>query len=164
MLRIIGAILLTICSTAVGALYAKRLRLRCDELTNIIKMVDIIEGEIGFNARSIAQIFEELKASHLAKTCKLVSVCDGKSGEEVAKNILKNKKLLPLEPDDIKSICSFLETLGKSDTSTEVNRCKMQKSTLKMHLDEALQTCKNKTKLCYTLGLFAGLTVSALVV
>lgn len=164
MLKIIGAISLTICSTAIGALYAKRLQLRCLELTNLIKMVDMIESEIAFNARSVAQILENLKDSHLAKSCKIIKICNGKNGVEFAKSIRQNARILPLEPDDVKSVVSFFEMIGKSDVQTEVSRCKMQKSTLKMHLDEATQIARNKTKLCYTLGLFAGLTASALII
>ena len=164
MLKIIGAISLTICTTSVGALYAKRLRLRCSELTNLIKAVDIIESEIGFNARSVAQILKNLQDSHIAKSCKTIKLCHGKNGEEFAQSIAQNAKSIPLESEDIKSLISFFELLGKSDTETEINRCKMQKSTLKLHLDEATQIARSKTKLCYTLGLFAGLTVSALII
>ena len=150
--------------TCIGALYAKRLRLRCLELTNLIKAVDIIESEISFNARNVAQILKNLKSSHISKSCKLIKLCNGTNGEEFAQSIAQNAKALPLEIEDIKSIISFFELLGKTDVETEISRCKMAKSTLKMHLDDAAQIAKNKTKLCYTLGLFAGLTVSALII
>ena len=152
-------------TTGIGAMFVRELRARHKELECLLKIIRYIEAQIRYKAMSVSDIIKNMSADGLTKDLKEMEKCrNATSGRQVADYIAKNSSSTSLKSEDIKTIQSFFNSLGKSDIEGEIENCRLHEKMLLTQIDDASRQMSSKTKLYYTLGLFSGLMVSIIII
>ena len=152
-------------TTGIGAMFVRELRARHKELECLLKIIRYIEAQIRYKAMSVSDIIKNMSADGLTKDLKVMEKCrNATSGRQVADYIAKNSSSTSLKSEDIKTIQSFFNSLGKSDIEGEIENCRLHEKMLLTQIDVASRQMSSKTKLYYTLGLFSGLMVSIIII
>ena len=152
-------------TTGIGAMFVRELRARHKELECLLKIIRYIEAQIRYKAMSVSDIIKNMSADGLTKDLKVMEKCrNATSGRQVADYIAKNSSSTSLKSEDIKTIQSFFNSLGKSDIEGEIENCRLHEKMLLTQIDDASRQMSSKTKLYYTLGLFSGLMVSIIII
>lgn len=165
MLKFIGVAAIILFTTGIGAMFVRELRARHKELECLLKIIRYIEAQIRYKAMSVSDIIKNMSADGLTKDLKVMEKCrNATSGRQVADYIAKNSSSTSLKSEDIKTIQSFFNSLGKSDIEGEIENCRLHEKMLLTQIDDASRQMSSKTKLYYTLGLFSGLMVSIIII
>ncbi len=95
----------------------------------------------------------------------MLSACsNAATGEQMAAGIEKNRFMTALTAEDMRIVRSFFTSLGKSDVEGEIENCRLHEDMLLPQIEDAKQQVRDKTKLYCSLGLFAGLMISIIII
>lgn len=164
-IRYIVLIAIMSCSTSIGFLLSKRYADRLNELSDLYVLINILQNKIKFTQLPLKEIFEQignisvktgvknifLKCSTELKNNKL---------EDSWKDAIKQEKvLLNLKNEDIETISTLGNILGKSNVEGQMNEINEFKERLSAQIKQAEEEKIKNSKMFKSLGTIVGLVI-----
>lgn len=153
------------CSTSIGFLLSKRYADRLNELSDLYVLINILQNKIKFTQLPLIETFEQignisvktgvknifLKCSTELKNNKL---------EDSWKDVIKQEKVfLNLKNEDIETIITLGNILGKSDVEGQMNEINEFKERLSIQIKQAEEEKRKNAKMFKSLGTVIGLVI-----
>ncbi len=163
MLKIIGAIIIVICGTALGITSSNNLSSRVDFLENFLKFIVFTEKEITYSTDSLSNIISKFDSNGNFK--KFLTICqnelknDASFFDSWSSAIGEVSKNLKLSERDITIVKNFGQSLGTSDIESQSIHCQLHKNLINDEISDAREVKKNKSKLYVTLGICGSITL-----
>lgn len=145
--KLFGAAVLLVCSTAVGISLGLRVRARRDVLSRYSRFIEALADDIR-RGRSMQSIFSDPDTEGL--------VCFNGLDFILPQGDLSARDSTLLE--------EFFRGLGMGDTQSQVKRCVIYAELLKKQEQEAAEQARVKGPLYGRLGFFAGLFMAVLII
>ena len=144
-LKILGSILVILCTSLIGYKQAQKLKKRAGLLNKIILSTDIIAGRIRMETEEINSVLKRAFPTdiHIEK-----------EGVWVENS--------PLTQEDISLINEFLRDIGMGDTLSQIKRCEAYKELFKKQLIKANTAVEEKYRLFCLCGTLSGVIFSFL--
>ena len=168
-MKILGLLLVFLVPTALGLYFAGRGRCRLDDLQQLRKALEILQGEISFAATTLPEAAEHAAArleapiaGLFASFAALLDAGGGLTASGAWEQALANSQGLFLEEEDADCLRAFGRTLGYLDRDMQLNAIQ---TTLGQLADrEALLSEKQRRdgKLYRNLGILGGLLLVVL--
>ncbi len=164
-IRYIVLIAIMSCSTSIGFLLSKRYADRLNELSDLYVLINILQNKIKFTQLPLIETFEQignisvktgvknifLKCSTELKNNKL---------EDSWKDVIKQEKVfLNLKNEDIETIITLGNILGKSDVEGQMNEINEFKERLSIQIKQAEEEKRKNAKMFKSLGTVIGLVI-----
>ena len=164
-IRYIVLIAIMSCSTSIGFLLSKRYADRLNELSDLYVLINILQNKIKFTQLPLIETFEQignisvktgvknifLKCSTELKNNKL---------ESSWKDVIKQEKVfLNLKNEDIETIITLGNILGKSDVEGQMNEINEFKERLSIQIKQAEEEKRKNAKMFKSLGTVIGLVI-----
>ena len=164
-IRYIVLIAIMSCSTSIGFLLSKRYADRLNELRDLYVLINILQNRIKFTQLPLIETFEQignisvktgvknifLKCSTELKNNKL---------EDSWKDVIKQEKVfLNLKNEDIETIITLGNILGKSDVEGQMNEINEFKERLSIQIKQAEEEKRKNAKMFKSLGTVIGLVI-----
>ena len=164
-IRYIVLIAIMSCSTSIGFLLSKRYADRLNELRDLYVLINILQNRIKFTQLPLIETFEQignisvktgvknifLKCSTELKNNKL---------EDSWKDTIKQEKVfLNLKNEDIETISTLGNILGKSDVEGQMNEINEFKERLSIQIKQAEEEKRKNAKMFKSLGTVIGLVI-----
>lgn len=149
LMKILGAVLLSLTGTLIGINALSHLKKRAEVLNWYYKSAKLIGSRIGGTAAELYDIINTLYGKEqyirLSRPFKVEFNAQG------------------LNKDDLLTISEFFAELGSGEIETEIKRCEMYGNILKGRYKKAQEEYTEKSKLYKMLGLFGGLAVAIII-
>ncbi len=164
-MRTVSAFLIAFSFCGAGYLFSKKLDLRVKKLEKIILMISEIKTEIEFSAQNINDIIDSLITKgdfgllpFLNNLKEILS--DGENFDFAWKKSLTVKENIGgLKKEDVELLLSFGSSLGKTDSSGQMNNCEMHIRFFEEKLKNAVNEKKMLSRPAKGIGFACSLTV-----
>ncbi len=157
-MELLGAALLILSGLLAGVLGAARLKRRVRLLLDLKSLMQAFQTGIRYAAWSLPELILERQDSVF---CRLAER-DGEFLFDPAKALEQAGKSLLWEQGDLELYLGFVGGLGVSDTQGQMEHIGLYRSLLEPRLEQAREEVGKKSRVYIALGLFAGVTVSLL--
>lgn len=149
-IKFAGFILITAAATLTGVSLSAGLKKRAETLNWYVRTVGIIGDKIRYSSAELSTVLEEIP-NH-----------DGFFAvhSPFRVEVLQNG----LNPEDAQTVNEFFSRLGMGDVAEQINICKMYMKELEFRYEDAKREFKEKSKPIKTLGFFAGLGISIILI
>lgn len=166
MLRLFGAVLIIGATSMAGFVWAERLSDRCELLKSWLRLLDILQTEIGYQTRMLPEIFlqmaqlsyDDYLGESLRKCAGELKFGSGKGVAEVWEQLVFSRAEF-LTNGDLEILLGLGNYLGSTDRADQVNRIKVCMANLELNLKEAESKKKTKSNLYRYLGFACGAVV-----
>ena len=165
LIRYIVLIAIMVCSTSIGFLLSKRYADRLNELTDFYVLINILQNKIKFTQLPLKEVFEDIGNISIKTNVKNIflrssSNIENSNLEEAwQKAIEKEQALLNLKNEDIETINTLGNILGKSDIEGQISEIDEFKERLNLQIRQAEEEKKKNSKMFKSLGTIAGLVI-----
>ncbi len=149
LVKLIGALFLCVTGFLSGKTFVDKLKRRSDALSWHYKAIGKIGTYIGGTAKELEDIIKSISGYSFYLT--------------LSSPFSVNVNTDSLKISDVNLLTEFFGSLGEGEIEAEVARCKMYSNLLKEAHESARREYLEKSKLYKMLGLFAGLTISIVI-
>ncbi len=149
LIKLIGAVFLSVTGFLSGKEAVDKLKKRSDTLSWHYKAIGKIGTYIGGTAKELEDIIKSISGYGSFLT--------------LSSPFSINVNTESLKPSDVNLLSEFFGSLGEGEIEAEVARCKMYSNLIKELYESANREYLDKSKLYKMLGLFAGLTLSIII-
>ena len=157
-MKLAGAILLVLSGVIGGALGAARLQRRVRMLRDLKMLMQAFQTGIRFAAASLPELILEYQDFPF---CRLAEK-DGEFLLNPARALEGAGRVLLWDNGDWELYQGFVQGLGVSDVQGQMEHLELYRSLLEPRLEQAREEAMQKSKVFVALGLFAGVTLSLL--
>lgn len=158
-MKLLGGALLALSGLVWGLGQALELRRRVDLLTDLRRLTRQLSTEIACSARPLP----ELLARNPSRFCR-EAVKRPEFAEDPRAALVQAGDELLKDFGDREVFRDFAAGLGSSGTQGQVEHLELCGELAQARLEEAREACRQKQKLYVVLGLFAGITVSLVII
>lgn len=159
-MELLGAVLLILSGLLAGILAAARLKRRVRLLLDLKVLLQGFQTGIRYAAGSVAELILERQDSPF---CRLAER-DGEFLLDPVKALGRAGECLLWDSGDLELYRGFVEGLGVSDTQGQMEHIGLYRSLLEPRILQAQEEAKQKVKIFIAVGLFAGVTLSLLLI
>lgn len=149
-IKLVGLVFLTASATLIGFNLSGNLKRRAETLNWYVRAAGIIGDKIRYSSAELSKILDEIPAHdtyfRVHRPFRVEVFENGLNGEDIA------------------AINDFLSALGMGDVTEQLNLCEMYKKELEFRYGDAKREFKEKSKPIKTLGFFAGLGISIILI
>ncbi|SFS93349.1 stage III sporulation protein SpoIIIAB [Marininema halotolerans] len=171
MMKLIGATLILLSSSAVGFHIAHRYAERPRQIRQLLGTFSVLETEITYGARRLDEICEQLARrekepvrSLFAQCAKNLSTLDGVSTYECWQRAVESMwPSTSMKTPEKEVLIDFGKTLGVSDRADQMQHIQRAKVNLATEEGRALEAQARYEKMCRSLGILAGLLIVILI-
>lgn len=158
-MKLLGGVLLALSGLVWGLGQAAELRRRVDLLTDLRRLTRQLATEIAYSARPLPELLVRSPSRFCREAVKLPEFSEdprsalGRAGEALLK-----------DQGDREVFQNFAAGLGASGAQGQAEHLELCGELAEARLEEAREACRQKQKLYIVLGLFAGVTVSLVII
>ncbi|MEG0615729.1 MAG: stage III sporulation protein AB, partial [Oscillospiraceae bacterium] len=157
MLKIIGALLVTVMTTSIGIFLSKSLNERVKKLALIRQALEEISIQIRFKALTVFELLDELTKNPAFGELSFLKIAESSPHNipfsETWRNSLNDWKENSLKKEDIDLITDIGTNLGCTDIEGQLSTLELQKTKIEFLHKTALEEYQKKSKLYKSLGL-----------
>lgn len=157
-MKLLGAALLVLSGLIAGIAGAGRLKRRVRLLLDLKALMQAFQTGIRYAAGSLAELILERQDSSF---CRLAER-DGDFLWDPSKALEKAGRYLLWDQGDLDLYLGFVAGLGVSDTQGQLEHIGLYRSLLEPRLLQAQEEARQKARVFIAVGLFAGVTLSVL--
>lgn len=166
-MKLIGLLLLVLCSTFIGLNEAGKLRQRQKEAGEIVTLIQQIKIRLNFSAASTMEILNEIKNFEEIRHLPFVKRA-AEHYEAEAFDLLWEREVrfsnLSISADDIAMLISFGQSLGTTDLEGQLELCNIFDNRFQERFTCYSNEYKKKSKLYISLGFFLGLGAAVVLI
>ncbi|WP_051569063.1 stage III sporulation protein SpoIIIAB [Alkaliphilus transvaalensis] len=167
MIKMIFSIIIIICSTLVGEIYANAYRQRTNLLSQLILTLQMLETEIVYASTPLPYLLQSVAkrskieiAYLLEETAEILLKKEGYTFSEAwRKGIELAKNKSELRKEDIELLISLGNNLGNSDRDNQVKHIQLTMEELRRNYQEAIDLQHKNVKLYKSLGILGGIAI-----
>ncbi len=172
MLKLFGLSLLIFASTAIGFYLAHRLRERCHQLGELLRILQVLETEIYYGSTPLSEAFHRLGEQGEGVVARLFARCayyldhtDGWTTYACWRQaIVDMEPYLALKQSDKAWLDHFGKVIGGSDRLDQHKHIRLLATHLTQAEKEAQQELHKQEKMYKTLGILGGLLIVILLI
>ncbi len=168
-IKIIGCIVIMLCSVKIGFDEAGKFRTRINEIREIQTAFAALKGEIGFRRAPIAEalanagIMLKTSVAKLFLTAKDELKSDNITAAEAwERSFEKTKEQLCLTAEELYIVSSFGKLLGVSDTSGQLENIELATARLELCEKQAIEDERRRGRLYRSLGVIGGIVLAVI--
>ena len=155
------------CFSYIGIIFAKRYKLRVDELKEMKSLLNIFSTKIKMTYETIPQIFKEIGEKNNTNISNIFKKAyinmDNYPAGDAWKIALEERKT-NFKKEDIEILKGLSNLLGKVDLEGQISEIELVDNFLNSQIEKAEEECKKNRKLCKTLGIVIGLAIMIILI
>lgn len=166
-MRLMGLLLIVLCTTFIGLNEANKLKQKVKEAGEIVTLIEQIKIRLNFSAASTPEILHEIKDMEEIKRLPFVGkVVDNYETEPFDSLWEREVRFasLTISSDDIAMLVSFGQSLGTTDLEGQLELCSIFEHRFHDRLNFYSGEYKKRSKLCSSLGFFLGLGAAVILI
>lgn len=159
-IKILGMVLIIVCTTSIGISFARMLSGRVEQLENAIGVISGFESELTYSMAPPDEIVSRLEQRESMLSGTYLPCCASLCRQGVPfpvawkRSIKENHGLL--NGADTAILTALSDTLGQCDLNAQLASIAHAKSLLQIQTDNARVWCASRAKLYRTMGLLTG--------
>lgn len=159
-MKVIGMILIIVCTTSIGISFARTLTGRVEQLDNALGVLAGLESELSYSMAPPDEIVSRLEQRESMASAAYLPCCASLCRQGVPfpsawkRSIRENHGLL--SSADIDILTGLSDTLGQCDLNGQLASITHAKALLQIQADNARVWCASHAKLYRTMGLLTG--------
>ncbi len=163
LLKVIGSVLIISASFLIGNSKSRNLYKRRDFIKSFIVFLNSLSTNIRYEAMDI---FTTVSACTRDGNLSYISKIENTEPFDMQweQKILSLPSSLSLKKSDIELLKEFGNELGKTDVDGQLKHIELYKNLFQKELMSAEEDIKNKSKLYKTMGLFAGISTTLMII
>lgn len=166
-MKLMGLILIVLCTTCIGFNEAHKLRQKVKETNEIVTLIEQIKIRLNFSAASTSEIMNEIKnmeeLKHLTFLPQTAILYETEPFDTLWEREVRQTGLT-ISKDDISMLVSFGESLGTTDLEGQIELCNIFKARFDERLKHYNNEYKKRSKLTVSLGFFLGLGAAVILI
>jgi len=171
-LKIIGALMILVSATAIGASYSTDLKKHCMELRLLKQMLYMLRGELKYTRTPLPEAFlhiaERLPAPFsvfLQETSREMAKYDGRTFSALWQEAVKKQLYeVHLKKEEKEQLLALGEILGYLDLEMQLSSIELYLEQLEVSIRNAQDTLGTRQKLCQSLGIAGGVFLIILLI
>lgn len=166
--KVVGCIMVIISSTAMGFFFSNEMRCRIEDLKELRKLIVLLRGDIRYAntplpeaISSIARRQNRNYSIFLTKIYTRLNELSGSTFSEIWKEAVEKELVsTSLSKMDKMNLSQFGENMGYLDKDMQMNTLDLYINQLDFEIEELSKTIKEKSYLCNSLGIMAGIFIT----